>query len=190
LVVDGRSVTRPLAVRMDPRLDDVTRADLREQFELARQIRDATSAANEAVVLIRTLRTQIQNRRARVDDGLPVAEQILDSLAAVERSLYQVKNESPKDKIAYPIKLNDRLAGLRAHLEAGDQPPIPHHIQVFRQLADELSGHLLRLHRVLDRDLPRLNDRLGQRDVKPVRRHESMDDALADWMEAARSGSR
>jgi photosystem II stability/assembly factor-like uncharacterized protein len=116
LVVDGRSVTRPLAVRMDPRLDDVTRADLREQFELARQIRDATSAANEAVVLIRTLRTQIQNRRARVDDGLPVAEQILDSLAAVERSLYQVKNESPKDKIAYPIKLNDRLAGQRAHL--------------------------------------------------------------------------
>lgn len=56
LTADGEVRTRPLLIRKDPRLSEVTQAHLEEQFQLARQVRDRTSQANEAVVKIRTLK--------------------------------------------------------------------------------------------------------------------------------------
>ncbi len=48
---------------------------------------------------------------------------LLERVSRIEASLYQVKNQSPKDKIANPIKLNDRLAGLLANVQFGDAAP-------------------------------------------------------------------
>jgi len=172
LTVDGRSVTQTFDVRMDPRLDDVSRADLREQFALARKIRNATSAANEAVLQIRAIRGAVQDRLEGTEDEAlkAAADTLLNAIGAVERQLYQVKNQSPKDKIAYPIKLNDRLAGLRAHLESGDAPPTEAHREVFEELSGELDRHLQRLDAVLDEHLSRLNARLLDHERSPVPR--------------------
>src|SRR5439155_5049138 len=41
LTVDGRTERQPLVVAKDPRLSTITDADLREQFDLAIQVRDA-----------------------------------------------------------------------------------------------------------------------------------------------------
>ncbi len=47
---------------MDPRLKGVTQADLEEQFRLAKQISEKTSAANDAVVEIRSVRKELEDR--------------------------------------------------------------------------------------------------------------------------------
>ena len=79
---------------------------------------------------------------------------------AVAGELYQLRNQSPKDKIAFPIKLNDRLTGLRSHLERGDGTPIDAYQAVFDELSAELDVHLRTLERMFSEDLPRLNRRL------------------------------
>ena len=81
---------------------------------------------------------------------------MLASLRAVEEALYQVKNQSPKDKIAYPIRLNDRLTGLRSNLESGDGAPTAGHHRVFESLSQELAGELERLRRIVEEEIPRL----------------------------------
>jgi len=152
------TVERPFRVLRDPRLEDVTDADLVAQTELALEIRDATSAANEGVIRIRAVRTDLEERlaasmgaRARA-----AAETVLRELAEVEGELYQVRNRSPKDKIAYPIKLNDRLTGLRTLLEAGDEAPPAAQRRVFDDLSSQLEIQLERLRHILDDDIPRL----------------------------------
>jgi hypothetical protein len=64
-----------------------------------------------------------------------------------------VQNQSPKDKIAFPIKLNDRLTGLRSNLEQGDGAPPASYQQVFNELKAELDAHLARLRRLLQRNI-------------------------------------
>ena len=60
---------------------------------------------------------------------------IVEKIGAVERELYQVRNQSAKDKIAFPIKLNNRLSGLLGILEDGDAAPTEAQRRVFRELS-------------------------------------------------------
>ncbi len=147
-------------VHRDPRLTGVTDADLVGQFRLASRIRDAESQANGSVLLIRDLRGQIQASVAGSEDQQlkASAERFVDAIGRVEAQLYQVRNQSPKDKIAFPIRLNDRLTGLRSRLEWGDAAPTAAYRDVFEELAAELDGHMRVLHDLISEDLTRLND--------------------------------
>ena len=150
------------AVRPDPRLGDMPAAAFTEQFHLAMAIRDAESRANETVVLARELRTRVDAIIAEIDDdGLQdEAAGFAAGIEAVAGALYQLRNQSPKDKIAFPIRLNDRLTGLRSHLERGDGTPIGAYQAVFDELSAELDAHLRTFDRMLSTDLARLNRRL------------------------------
>ena len=79
-----------------------------------------------------------------------------------------MKNQSPKDKIAFPIRLNDRLTGLRANLEQGDERPTPAYQRVYTELARELDGQLGTLDVVLRRDLRALNAALRAAGLAPI----------------------
>ena len=165
LTVDGSSRTQAFTLERDPRLPDVTAADYAEQYRLAVELRDATSRANEAVVRIRDLKSQLT--------GIPTtagaaANRLATSLTAVESELYQIKNQSPKDKIANPIKLNDRLAGLLALVQMGDGAPTRAQREVTRVLLAELERHLTRLEDLTTRELRQLNAQLIAAGLKPV----------------------
>jgi hypothetical protein len=133
LVADGKREATTMRVLSDPRATDVTIDDLRAQNKLALQVRDAITAANSAVIRIRSLRSA----------GAPGA--LLDKLAPIESELYQTRNQSPKDKIAFPIRLNNRLSGLFGNLERGDGRPTPSYYKVFEELSSELDLQLGRL---------------------------------------------
>jgi photosystem II stability/assembly factor-like uncharacterized protein len=133
VTADGKSVAKAIRVLPDPRVNDVTVDDLRAQNALALKVRDAITAANSAVIRIRALRAS----------GAPQA--LLDKLAPIESELYQVKNASPKDKIAFPIRLNNRLSGLFGNLERGDARPARSYYKVFDELSTELDLQLRRL---------------------------------------------
>ncbi len=161
------------AVREDPRLTDVSEVDLRAQFDLAVKIRDLTSAANENVILIRNLRVQVKERLSRIDDRIvrEVAEGFVELISVVEKELYQVRNQSSKDKIAFPIKINNRLSGLRGNLERGDGPPLKGYYQVFEELSAELKAHLEVLKRILRDDLTCVNKELARLGLKRIVAH-------------------
>lgn len=114
-------------------------------------------AANKSVIKIRDLVTKLQNQKTKHQEIKNKSADLICSLQAVEKEIYQVKNESPKDKIADPIKLNDRLTGLRTRLEKGDGLPNKAFYMVYEKLSAELEGYLSQLEKLIDEDLSQLN---------------------------------
>jgi photosystem II stability/assembly factor-like uncharacterized protein len=168
----GATETRPVEVRMDPRLKGVTAADLREQFDLAMRIRDRVSAANDAVLRIRRLRSQISGRVAQAN--APEVAQQGDSttraLRAVEEALYQVQNRSGQDPLNFPIRINNRMAALGRSVQTGDARPTAAAYVVFQALSAELDTALRRLDTVVARDVAAFDRMVTARGLSPLAR--------------------
>jgi hypothetical protein len=150
LTVNGATETRRLVIEKDPRLTDVSDADLREQFRLAIEIRDETDRAHRGVLKIRSIREQLQQKAKAANDASITqrSSQIASKLDEVEQDLYQVRNRSPRDTLNYPIKLNNQLAVLQHEVDTGDSRPTDQDYVVFRELTARLDEILARLNSV------------------------------------------
>ena len=164
LSADGHSETVAFDVDIDPRLKGVTTADLEEQFQLASQIRDKTTEANNAVIRIRDVRLQLEKRL----EGTGAVElqrsgrDFIEKVSEIEQALYQVKNVSNQDPLNFPIRLNNRLASLRRSVETGDAQPTDGAYKVFKELSAELAQHLTKLNNLLESDLATVNELLSE----------------------------
>jgi photosystem II stability/assembly factor-like uncharacterized protein len=172
LTVDGATQTQPAEVRLDPRLGNVPVADLQRRFELASQIRDKVSQANEAVLLIRGVRTQVDDRLKKTSDAVirKAGEEFEQHLAAIEGRIYQVRIRSRQDPLNYPIMLNNKLAALAGVVEDGESAPTEQSYAVFTDLSSRLDRELAALDALLGRDLPALNQKLEAAHLPPVER--------------------
>jgi hypothetical protein len=166
LTVGANSETQRLEIRRDPRVHGVTDADLQQQFRLAIQIRDQVSEANQMVARIRRIRDEIGDRQKA--GALPGADDVLKKLAAIEESIYQVKNRSARDTLNYPIKLNNQLAVLQAGVDTGDYPPTDQDRVVFAELTAALAKLRQEFSGVLGSELKSLNEILAARNMRPV----------------------
>ncbi len=155
LTVGDHVETQRVAVKMDPRLIGVTEKDLQEQFDLAMKIRDKTSEANQAVILIRDMKKQAKERaeKARDSQVTSAVDALSKKLSDVEEEIYQVRNQSNQDPLNFPIKLNNRIAALRRSVETGDARPTSATYVVFRELSAELDVQLARLKVLVNGDL-------------------------------------
>ena len=170
LTAAGRTETRPLRIQRDPRVSGVTDADLQKQFQLAIKIRDKVSQANRMVIRIREIRSQIEERKKQLSDPSvsDVATALEAKLGAVEETLYQVRNRSPRDTLNYPIKLNNQLAVLQRGVGMGDYPPTDQDAVVFQELSDKLNALSDSLATTLGADLKRLNDAFTAHGLPPL----------------------
>jgi photosystem II stability/assembly factor-like uncharacterized protein len=172
LTADGRVVRQSFAVRMDPRVRGVTQADLQRRFNFAMQIRNRASEANDAVLLIRGVRQQVQDRRERTQDAevRAAADSLLARIAVIEERLYQVRNQSNQDPLNYPIRLNNKLAALMGHVEDAESAPTEQSYQVFQELSGQLDRELAALNGLWTQDLDALNRLLRSKRLPPVTR--------------------
>jgi hypothetical protein len=174
LTVDGRTFTQPLTVLKHPLYTDVTQADLEAQFDLALRIRDKLSEANQAVIRIRDIKGQVDDRVSKSTDARlrMVGEGLNSQISAVEEEIYQVRNQSGQDPLNFPIKVNNRIATLNRSVNAGDGAPIGNAEPIFNDLVGELKVHTDALERIINTELPKLNAelrRLGLTEVSAGR---------------------
>ena len=169
-VGDAAPLTRDFEVRINPNLQGVTVADLRERFDLAIRIRDRVSEANEAVIKARDIKGQVDERLEETDREEIEAQAVVvkDNLSAVEAEIYQVKNQSNQDPLNYPIKLNNKLAALLGLVEGSENRPTDQSHAVFRRLVSLLDEQLQRMGIVILRDLGRLNELLVREGLEPI----------------------
>jgi photosystem II stability/assembly factor-like uncharacterized protein len=165
----GVTKTQPFAIVRNPKIA-ATDADLREQFALATQINAKVTAANNAVVEIRDLKTQIAERLPRVDAARLKAagEAVAAKLTAVEGEIYQYRNRSSQDPLNFPIRLNNKLAALQSIVEVGDNKPTDQSYAVFRDLSAQLDTQLAALTALINGDLAEFNRGLAREKLAPV----------------------
>ena len=169
LTVDGRAQTQSLSIRRHP-LRSATDADLKEQFDLAIQIRDKVSEANRAVIRIRALKQQVAERLSKAPDPRlkTAGEQLTANLGAVEEEIYQVRNQSGQDPLNFPIKINNRIASLLRAVNSGDGKPIAAAAPIFKDLTAELKIQTDRLQQVIARDLATFNTEVRRSGLTPI----------------------
>lgn len=140
--------TASFEIRLDPRLQGITEADIQEQFEFAMQVREAVSRANQAVIDIRDIKAKIekQNNASRY-------AKIEAELSEIESTIYQVKNQSNQDPLNYPIRLNNKIAALQRIAESGEARPTDDSYTVFKELDTELELLLERFRLVKEQKL-------------------------------------
>ena len=163
--------TKRFKIKINPNLKNITAEDLKKQFELASQIRDKTSEANEAVIDIRSTRKQLLNRVTLTNDKELKADlnALNQKITPIEEALYQVKNRSGQDPLNFPIKLNNRLASLRRSVENGDARPTDAAYKVFAELSNELETQLTSLQMLLDSELPKINSQLKNHQLDVIK---------------------
>jgi len=175
VTADGRSAAQPFAIRREPHvLKDVSDQDLREEFDLAMKVRDKSSQANEAVLLVRGIKEQIKDRRAKLDpkSGAQAAKSLDDferQLSAIEEEIYQVKLQSSQDPLNFPIKLNNRIAALQGVIESADVKPTEQAYSVFRTLSNSLDDQLGKLETTNKSRLPHVNQQLQRLKLDPIK---------------------
>jgi len=172
LSVDGQAQVQPAEIRLDPRIGKVADGDLQKRFELASQIRDKVSQANDAVLLIRGVRSGIDaSIKQGGDSGVRrSAEQLDQKLAAIEGRIYQVHIQARQDPLNYPIMLNNKLAALAGVVEDGESAPTAQSYAVFADLSQKLDRELAALDQALSTDLPALNRKLTAAHLPQVER--------------------
>ncbi len=156
----------------DPRSGS-TDADLRAQFDLAMRISERTNNANDAVFMIRDIKTKVDaaieasgNNQVLVRAG----EALKEKLSGPEGEIYQVLNQSGQDPLNFPIKLNNKIAALLGVVMSGDYRPTDQSYEVFAILSAELQVQLDILKGTIDTDLAAFNRQLagmGLEDIVP-----------------------
>ena len=159
LTVDGKVLTQPLVVERHP-LYSATDAELIEQFNFLIQVRDKTSEANNAVIKIRDIKSQVADRVGKSNGDAKLkaaADQLVANLSTVEGEIYQVKNQSGQDPLNYPIKINNWLAGLLSMVGNGDGKPTTEAPKIFVDLSAKLKVQTDNLAEVFSKDFIAFN---------------------------------
>jgi len=168
LTADGVSQTQPLSITKHPRRD-ISDADLQFQWDLATKIRDKVDEANLAVVNIRRIKKEAEEKsKDAPKEVVAAAETLASNLSAVEGDVYQVKNQSGQDPLNFPIKTNNRLASLLRVAITGEGRPTSNVEPIFEELAAELKAEQERLDKTLATDLVTLNRMLTRLKKEPI----------------------
>ncbi|MEP6617700.1 MAG: glycosyl hydrolase [bacterium] len=173
MVVDGKAVaTQRFSLKKDPR-SSATQADLDAQFAFLLQVRDRTTAANDAVKTIRWIKAQLDDREKKLtgqakSDFQAQATALRAELSIVEDSVYQTKNRSGQDPLNFPIRLNNKIAALAGVAGSAEARPTAQTTTVYGQLNKQLDGELTKMKKAIDNRLPTINTTLRKEGLPEI----------------------
>lgn len=167
------SVEVPFEVKADPNYS-LTQADYEAQFAFLLAVQQKFNDVQKAVKDIRTLRTQINEFVARQGKDFPKdvkdkATELTKQLTTIEEALYQTKAKSSQDVLNYPIRLNDKLAGLFDVANSGINPPSQQARDVFADLSNQADVQLNQLKKIIAEGVPAFNSLIREKGLPVIR---------------------
>jgi photosystem II stability/assembly factor-like uncharacterized protein len=160
--VGEENYTVEFELRADPR-SSASPGDLQAQFDFTWGINRKLTDTHRAITRLRAVRSQLSAIEERADgqeslQGLAEAsERLKEQLKEIEEALYQTRMEARQDPLNFPIRLNDKLAGVMQVASYGDHPPSASAIAVRDELVAAIDLQLQKLDRVLGEELANFN---------------------------------
>ncbi|MEI8074753.1 MAG: glycosyl hydrolase [Bacteroidota bacterium] len=166
------SVDVPFVIKADPNYK-MTEADYDAQVGFLLQIRDKFSEVQNGIKNIRAVRTQITDFTAKLDTAgtkelKAQGDSINKQLTAIEEALYQTKSKSFQDVLNFPIRINDKLAGLYGVAASGQNPPSKQARETLADLGSQADVQLAKLKKILDTDLKAYNKLINEKQVPVI----------------------
>ena len=151
-------------VLRDPRREDVTQADLEEQFELQVQLRDLLAESHAAIKTVRSIREQAMSLAKRADEAgmgsdlLDKARDLDEQLSVVEEVLVQTKSEGRQDPINFPPMLDNQIGYLYRYVVSSYGKPTQAAYDRHVDLAAQLGCQTAELDMLISLDVAQFNE--------------------------------
>jgi hypothetical protein len=156
----GKSDSSWVMLRNDPRVN-VRKEDLQAQFDFLMKVRDTISAGVTAILTVRNVRSQLDDRSAKLKGAdAAVAQAFRARITAVEEALYEVNMRADEDGLVYAPKLLERTGNLGAMASSMPARPTDQMVEVFNDFAPQIAKQLNELKAALATDLPKINTAL------------------------------
>ena len=157
----------PFTVLADPNYK-VSQTDYEQQFRFLTMAKDKFNETQKAIKDIRGLRSQINGFVGHQGKDIPkevktMSDSINKQLTVIEETLYQTKAKSGQDVLNYPIKLNDKLAGVFDAANSGNFAPSKQVQEVYADLASQIDAQIAKLKTIKEKDVPALNELIRQK---------------------------
>ncbi len=162
LNVNGDSTSETFKIIPDPRAE-VSVADMQKQFDFISDINTTIEKAHQSIEKIKKITKQLDafteqyKDNGQTKDLVEKAKKMKESLATVEKALYQTKNKSGQDPLNFPIRLNNKLGHLNSLVAIDDFPPTEQDIAVKNELTGQINDQLEAFDAVLDKELKEFN---------------------------------
>jgi len=160
LRVGGVEQTVSVEIRKDKNYD-ATDKDYEEQFAFLKRIRNKFFETQQTIKNIKSIKSQIATLKGNMGESYPknldtLGKRIHKKLNGIESKLYQNKAKSHQDVLNYPIKLNDKLAGL---FNAANQNTAPtQQVQVaYNEIAKRIDTEINNFMQVMQNEVADYN---------------------------------
>ena len=150
-----------------------TQQDYEDQLTFLLAIRDKFNAIQKANKNIADLRKQINDFTDKQGKNLPAsiktqADTIIKQLTTIEEALHQTKAKSDQDVLNFPIRLDDKLAGLYKFAASGNTAPAQQGKETFAELSAQTDVQLNKLKQLLEEELPNLNQQIRDKSLPAI----------------------
>jgi photosystem II stability/assembly factor-like uncharacterized protein len=175
LTVDGKSISQPLSVELDPRVH-ATAPDLAAQSDLALQIADAMTASYNVFNDAAALRKEVSARQKDLT-GNAQAKEVQDALGALEKQIAEVADGMDAAPGAGPA--NRDLTRYFIMIESADIRPPDSARAAAKEACQALQKNLEQWRKLNAEAVPALNKQLELSKLKPVPAAENQLTSLA-----------
>jgi hypothetical protein len=173
LIAEGKTITEPLTVKLDPRVKVAPEA-LTKQFNLSLKIRDEISLADTTVNEMNSVKEQFAALRKRIGSD-EKDKDILDAFAAIEKKiepidsqLWQGKMKASEEDLNYPDEINDQLKGLAEFMEGSDTEPTSADYAAYEDLSHKVTELVGQWKEIKAKDLTALNEQIRRSNIPPI----------------------
>lgn len=172
LKVGKDSAEVPFTILADPNYK-ITTAEHQEQFDFLITVRDKFSDVMKGIKSIREVRQQLSDFSTRAGKDMPKEiktqiDTINKQMTAVEEALHQTKAKSGQDVLNFPIRLDDKLAGLYGAASAGQSAPSKQAKEAYAELAGLIDIQLARLKKIMTEDVGKLNQLIHEKTLPVI----------------------
>ena len=168
---DSDSSAVNFKVKPDPNYK-ISQKDYEDQFNFLTKVKNKFAETQKGIQDIRSIRLQLNSFTERSKD-LPKeikdkAAEINKKITLIEEMLYQNKAKSGQDVLNYPIRLNDKLAGVFDVANSGYAAPSKQVIEVYAELSGQIDVQLSKFKNIKDVDLKEFNELVRVKSVPVI----------------------
>jgi hypothetical protein len=176
LTVDGKSYTKPLLLKMDPRVKS-TASDLTQQFAMQREATERMSESFQALAQLKSTRNQVEAAMEKSSSA-----QTKQKLSEFDKKAAALEGSAVPGFSGVPVSgkkpenfstLNQRFGQILGIADAADAAPTTQTVTVAKELSVALEENLARWRQLKGSDLLELNQLLEQEKagtINPERR--------------------
>jgi photosystem II stability/assembly factor-like uncharacterized protein len=166
LTVDGKTLTAPLELKLDPRVK-VSPADLEKQFSTLMEIHAELARVYTAANQVIDLRAQLQDLQKRMK--LADAQALDEKLGALQDHLLNLKIKANEDSLNYGLGVDGALAYLGLIVDSdSDSAPTDAALKQLAKVKAEAGEYIERWSAIQQHDLPVVQRAVAQQGAKAL----------------------